>query len=240
MATVNAETSKEVRPNFLFITNFKTYKEGSADGSVALVEQHLEAAKQFPDVQIFCAVQALDLLYIRTNLGDAISRVSNFGLLAQHIDPVGYGSFTGQINPERLVQLGAKGTLLNHSERRLERYELLKSIELAKGLGLKTIVCCESAEEGRSLLELQPDYLALEPPELIGGDISVSKAEADLIDRTLKAVGPGCNLLVGAGVKDRDDISIAVEMGACGVLVASGVVKAADPKLALLDMLKGF
>jgi triosephosphate isomerase len=108
----------------------------------------------------------------------------------------------------------------------------------AKEVGLKTIVCAKDPEEGASFLEFEPDLIAVEPPELIGGDISVSSAQPEIIENAAKLIGSD-RLLVGAGVKNGEDVRIAIELGAKGVLLASGVTKAADPKAVLLDLVSG-
>jgi len=216
---------------YFLITNFKTYNEASGVKAQELYDLHVQAARQFPHVKVCVAVSALDLV--------GLVRQPEVLVLAQHIDPVGAGSFTGKINPERVAELGVYGVILNHSEYRLDRDLLCRTIMAAKNNGLKTFVCCETAEEGWSFLDLEPDFLAVEPPELIGGDISVSKAQADVIKNALQLIGSD-RLLVGAGVKDREDVRLAVEYGARGVLLASGVCKAADPYAALLDLLGGF
>jgi triosephosphate isomerase len=43
-------------------------------------------------------------------------------------------------------------------------------------------------------------------------------------------------VLCGAGVKTGKDVRRALELGAKGVLLASGVVKAKDPRKALQDL----
>jgi len=71
----------------------------------------------------------------------------------------------------------------------------------------------------------------VEPPELIGSGIAVSKAKPELIERTVSAArkaGYGGRILCGAGIVSGEDVAKAVELGADGVLVASSVVKAAD------------
>ena len=82
------------------------------------------------------------------------------------------------------------------------------------------------------------DLIAVEPPELIGGDISVSKAEPEVIERSVQMLGQN-RVLVGAGVKNSDDIRIALSLGASGVLLASGVTKAPDPYAVLMDLVSG-
>jgi len=213
----------------MIITNFKTYESATGESAIELAKIHDEVARETgADIQV--AVQSIDLSNVKNTV--------NIPVLAQHIDPVNFGSATGHILPEAIQMAGAMGTILNHSERRLERKVLQKSIERAKEVGLRTIVCAETPEEGASFLEFNPDFIAVEPPELIGGDISVSTAQPQIIENAAKLIG-GNKLLIGAGIKNGEDVRIAKKLGAKGVLLASGVTKAGDPKAVLLDLASG-
>lgn len=213
----------------MIITNFKLYESATGDKAVILAKIHEEVAKETgADIQV--AVQPTDLA--------TISQQVNIPVLAQHIDPKGFGSGTGHILPESVKMAGAVGTILNHSERRLEREILKESIKRAKEVGLITCVCAETPEEGASFLEFDPDYIAVEPPELIGGDISVSTAQPEIIENASRLIGSE-KLLVGAGVKTGEDVRTCIRLGAKGVLLASGVTKAKDPKAVLLDLASG-
>lgn len=213
----------------MIITNFKLYESATGEKAVALAKIHEEVARE-TGVDIQVAVQPTDLA--------TISQQIDIPVLAQHIDPKSFGSGTGHILPESVKMAGAVGTLLNHSERRLEREVLKESIKRAKEIGLTTVVCAESPEEGASFLEFDPDYIAVEPPELIGGDISVSSAQPEIIENASKLIGPD-KLLMGAGVKNGIDVKTCIKLGAKGVLLASGVTKADDPKAVLLDLASG-
>ena len=213
----------------MIITNFKTYESATGQKAVDLAKAHEAVAKETgTDIQV--SVQALDLMKVADSV--------EIPVLSQHIDPVGFGSATGHINPDAVKAIGAIGTILNHSERRLDKEVLKKSVERAKEVGLKTIVCAETPEEGATFLEFDPDYIAVEPPELIGGDISVSTAQPEIIEHAAQLIG-GEKLLVGAGVKTGKDVATCVKLGAKGVLLASGVTKADDPKAVLMDLASG-
>jgi triosephosphate isomerase len=96
-------------------------------------------------------------------------------------------------------------------------------------------------EIARDLAKFSPYYIAVEPPELIGGDISVTKANPAIVKNTVeqvKSVDKGIKVLCGAGVKNGEDVKAAVDLGAEGVLLASGVVKAADPEAVIRDLVK--
>lgn len=213
----------------MIITNFKTYESATGQAAMDLGRIHEKVAKETgADIRI--AVQPVDLAWL--------SRELDIPVYAQHVDPVEFGGHTGHILPENVKMAQAEGTLLNHSERRLSREVLEASIKRAKSVGLHVIVCAKDPEEGASFLEFDPDLIAVEPPELIGGDISVSTAQPEIIENAAKLIGPE-KLLVGAGVKNGNDVRIAKQLGAQGVLIASGVTKATDPHAVLMDLVEG-
>jgi triosephosphate isomerase len=103
------------------------------------------------------------------------------------------------------------------------------------------VVCTDSVASSAAAAAYRPDYVAVEPPELIGGDISVTEANPDVVRGAVDAVrrvDAGVRLLCGAGVKTGEDVRAALELGAEGVLLASGVVKSKDPYQSLLDLVK--
>ena len=213
----------------MIITNFKTYESATGEAAMKLGRIHEAVAKETgADIRI--AVQPVDLAWL--------SHALDIPVYAQHVDPVEFGSHTGHILPENVKMATATGTLLNHSERRLERGVLKASIERAKQVGLEVIVCAKNPEEGASFLEFEPDLIAVEPPELIGGDISVSTAQPEIIENAATSIGSK-KLLVGAGVKTGEDVRMSLALGARGVLLASGVTKAADPRAVLLNLIEG-
>ena len=84
-----------------------------------------------------------------------------------------------------------------------------------------------------------PDYIAIEPPELIGTGIPVSQAQPEVVEDTVsevKAINSDIKVLCGAGITTGDDMKAAMDLGADGVLLASGIIKAESPKDALLDL----
>jgi triosephosphate isomerase len=86
---------------------------------------------------------------------------------------------------------------------------------------------------------MRPDIVSIEPPELIGSGIAVSKAQPQVVTSTVKLVrqiNSDIDILCGAGISKGEDASAAVRLGAKGVLVSSGVVRAQDPKQVLLDL----
>ncbi|MFH1127183.1 MAG: triose-phosphate isomerase [archaeon] len=215
----------------LIVINFKTYDEATAHKAEKLAKI-AEMVSKTEKVPIIVAVQPTDIY--------RISKSVSIPVYAQHIDPVVFGSHTGSILPEAVISSGATGTLINHSEKKLSLDVIEKTIKRAKELKLQTICCVADSDQAKAVAQFNPDYVAVEPPELIGGDISVSTAQPELIAdavKKVKSVSFTTKLLVGAGVKTKEDIDIALKLGAVGVLLASGVTKAKDPKKAIQGLI---
>jgi triosephosphate isomerase len=174
-----------------------------------------------------------------------IYTIASLGLvpvLAEHLDKEAEGATTGHVIAESLLANGAVGTLLNHSEDSYTTENLAAAVSRAKKMGLCTIVCAPNAKKAFDYAHLQPDFIAMEPPELIGGDISVSTAQPSLILDTVISVRQVAEIpvLVGAGVKTTADVHTGANLGAVGILVASSVTKAANIPRALRELAAGF
>ena len=171
-----------------------------------------------------------------------LDRVADTGVAtwAQHVSPVEQGSHTGSTLAEAAADAGAVGTLLNHSENRLKLADIDASLRAAERADLETVVCANNPRQIAAAAALEPDAVAVEPPELIGTGTPVSKADPDVVtDSVDAAAGVGdVPVLCGAGISTGEDLEAAGELGAEGVLLASGVAKADDPKAALEDLVE--
>ncbi|GAB3410643.1 triose-phosphate isomerase [Haloparvum alkalitolerans] len=170
-----------------------------------------------------------------------LARVAETGVetWAQHVSPNAHGSHTGSTLAEAVAENGAVGTLINHSERRLKLADIDAALEAADRADLETVVCANNPAQSGAAAALGPDAVAVEPPELIGGDDSVATADPGIVEdavAAVEAVDPAVDLYCGAGVSTGDDVSAAGELGAEGVLLASGVAKADDPEAVLRDL----
>jgi len=212
----------------LILVNFKTYESAIGTRAVELAKIH-ECIALETGASIAIAVGALDIT--------AVAAAVDIPVFAQHVDMAGLGSYTGQLSPIAVRAAGAAGTLLNHSEHRMPE-RVAAAHAAAKAAGLITVTCVENEAEAAQFAELQPDFIAVEPPELIGGDISITTADPDIISQANELIG-GTALLVGAGVKTGADVHTAIQLGAAGVLLASGITQAADPAAVLRDLAGG-
>ncbi len=213
----------------MLVINFKTYESGTGPRAVELARICNDLSKS-TGKKIVIAVQPFDL--------KEISSIVDIPVFAQHLDPITPGANTGWLLPEAAKLAGASGTLINHSERKLSLNEIEKVINRCKELNLTTIVCAATPEEAEKIDDFHPDYIAVEPPELIGTGIPVSKARPEVITSTLERVKTP--VLCGAGITNGDDVRRAVELGAVGVLVASAIVKSTNPREKIIDMLNAF
>jgi triosephosphate isomerase len=204
----------------IIIVNFKTYKQGLA--AISLAKQIQKVSKD-----IIIGVQATDIY--------EIAKATKLKVYSQHVDYFEPGRNTGFILPEAVKKDGAKGTFLNHSEHRLTFDVIKKTIRRCKEIHLKTAVFAKDLNEALKIKKLKPDYLIIEPPELVAGDVSVSKAKPELIKKiTEKLRYP---FLVGAGIKTSQDVKIAMRLGSSGIAVSSAITKAENPYKRLKELM---
>ena len=210
------------------LVNLKTYRAGTGKRAVRVAEDARDVAEE-TGARVAVAPQAADLHAV------ADTGVETF---AQHIDGAEYGSNTGATHAGAVAEAGADGTLLNHSERRLKLADIDASLKAARDESLETVVCANNPAQSAAVATLEPDAVAVEPPELIGTGTPVSKADPDIITDTVERVSSVSDVpvLCGAGITSGDDVEAARELGAEGVLVASGVVKSESPYEAMLDL----
>lgn len=211
-----------------FIINFKTYRKGTGVEALKIAKEIDKVAKA-TQKNIYVCPQSTDVREIK-------QETDQLGVLAQHVDPVGYGSNTGHILPESLKKAGATGTLLNHSEKKLKFEKLKKASERAKKAELDLIIDVERPSEIKKIEKLGPDCIGIEPPGLIGGDISVSEAKPELIEKSVEKTE--IPIICGAGIKTQEDVEKALELGSKGILIASGIIKAPDPYRATKKLVK--
>jgi triosephosphate isomerase len=216
----------------LVIVNFKTYHEVEGYRSLSIARFCQDVSKETG----VCIAVCPPLVELST-----VASSVNIPVLAQHTDPVKPGSHTGWTTPEAVKAAGASGALLNHSEHKMMLSDISTSVRLCRSATLQTVVCADSAETAGACAFLKPDFIAVEPPELIGGEVSITNAKPEVVENAVRAVhriDDNIPVLCGAGVKTGEDAKRAIELGARGVLLASGVVKSEDVKKTLQDLIK--
>src|SRR3989344_5045753 len=214
----------------LILINFKTYPEAAGKKALLLAKK-ISAVK----TKKYVIAVAPPILALKE-----VAQKTRLLTFAQYVDADEYGAHTGEIIPAELKKSGVIGALINHSEHRLPFKLIKKTKEACKKQHLLTIICAADLNEVKEMARLRPDYLAYEPKELIGGEISVTKSKPKIIIEAVKLVkkiSPKTKVLCGAGVHSRQDLRQALELGTEGVLLAHAVVKAKNPKRFLEEFL---
>ncbi len=214
----------------LVALNLKVYGEALGEGALRLSKVAEKVAEEF-DVGILVAPPLLSL--------KTIAETVEIPVFSQHVDPYSPGGHTGSVLAEDIKEAGAQGSLLNHSEKRMLLADIGAALDRLRRNGLKSILCTDTVETTRAGAALGPDIIAIEPPELIGTGIPVSKAKPEVVVGAVEAVrriNPGVRVLCGAGISSGDDVAKAIELGAEGVLLASAYVRAREPERVLSEM----
>ena len=214
----------------IVILNYKTYLESSGENALELARA-LKSASEESGITMVAAPQAADIYRIQ----DQIS----LPIFAQHIDPITPGGHTGSNLIETLIEAGISGSLINHSENRMKLADIDEVIQLCKQNDIEPCVCTNNIATSKAIATFSPDAVAVEPPELIGTGIPVSQAQPEVVEdsvKGVKSINKKIKVLCGAGISTGDDMKAAMDLGADGVLLASGIVKAENPKEALLDL----
>lgn len=217
-----------IEPPF-FEVGPKAYLYGDQIMDLAL---HAEEISERYDVRIILTPQYTDIYPIAR----ATSRLLVF---AQHIDSLPVGRGVGSVLPEAVKAAGAKGVLLNHVEKRLDRSQIQAAIRRADEAGLASMVCADTPEDAALLAEYQPNIILAESPLLIGSGkrSSDDQAEIERINHLVWRVDQRIRVLHAAGIRDAQDVYQVVKCGAQGSGSTSAVVLAENPAQALEEMI---
>lgn len=216
------------------IINFKNYREVHG---LATINLSNAAQKIADDLQVEIGL-APPLFSI-----SSLSQMVSIPVLCQHLDNTSEGASTGFLSPEMAKSFGAVGSIINHSEHPISQSLISEMVERLRNLKMTSIVCAKSPEEVSNIASFHPDFIAIEPPELIGSGRAVSKHDPSIITRSLEAKSDRSNstrLLCGAGIVDKTDVISAIRLGAEGILVSSGVIKASSWHEKILELASGF
>lgn len=215
----------------MIVVNFKTYKESSGNNAIDLAKMINDVSGN-TGVEIVSCPQAVDLR--------EVVKATNYPVWVQHVDVAERGRATGWFPPEIAKEAGARGVLINHSEHKLSVGQLGETMTRCKNVGLETLILADTVEEAVIAAKFKPDWIGYEPPELIASETtSVARSKPEIIERVVKAI-PEVPILVGAGIKDKNDVLVSLKRGAKGIVPSSAVIKAENPQKVLEDLAEGF
>ncbi|MCR8453556.1 MAG: triose-phosphate isomerase [Crenarchaeota archaeon] len=215
----------------LIILNLKAYKEAFDEG-LEILNVVENVAHEFPQISFVLAPNAFCL-------SEFSKKKRLVKIYSQHVDPVPLGAYTGHLPLEAIKILGADGTIINHSERPISIEAISQIIDKSRSLGIETLACARDLKEVSKIAALRPDYVAFEPPELIGTGVSVSKAKPNDLKMSVVSIvqeSDGKSIpICGAGISTEEDVKLAFSYGVMGVLISSAFVKASDKRNKLFE-----
>ena len=125
----------------LVVANWK------CNGGAELLSGYLKAFFEIDGADVVVCPPVVFLTQLR-----ALIR-QNVSLGAQDLSGFQVGPYTGDISPEMILESGGTWTLIGHSERRAlhreSEAEVLKKLQAASRVGLKTILCVGETLEDR-------------------------------------------------------------------------------------------
>jgi triosephosphate isomerase len=214
----------------MILINFKLYSQTFSDHGVKLAKiiQEVSQQRSFPIVITASSLEAYRL-----------SSETGAKVWLQHVDDYSEGRGTGYISPLQAEKLGITGSLLNHSEHQLSKGTVLKTIK-SRPAGFTLVCCAKSIGQIAWIKKASPDFILYEPPELIASpDKSIATENPKSIVSAVAAAG-NVPLMVGAGIKDGNDVKICLKMGAKAIGLASAFVSSTDPRALLEELVDGF
>jgi len=216
---------------YVFAINFKSYETAYNNVALDIAKTANKLRSKYNSVRIILAVPSV-----------MISKLYNIydDIFLQHLDPLEFGAYTGYLSSESLKYLEVKGSLVNHSEHKIVYRDIEKIVKKIKETGKESLVCADTFGEAAGLAYLDPTMIAVEPPELIGSGIPVSRAKPEIITDSVNAVKKikDIPVLAGAGITIPDDAVKAIKLGSSGVLIASAIMKAKDPNKVIMDFVE--
>lgn len=218
-----------------FVINFKNYLEIGGEKCIELCKIS-EQVSNNTGVDIIIAPPQSSL--------SQVCALVKLPVISQHVDFSKPGSTTGFVVPEIVKSFGAVGSLINHSEHRIDRIDTISElVSLLRNQQMISIVCVRTPEEAGTIATFNPDFIAIEPPELIGSGKAVSKENPSIVTRSISAVAEkskNSQVICGAGIVDKADVESALRLGAKGILVASGIIKADSWYDKIYELASGF
>lgn len=206
----------------MIVINLKNYKSGA---------KLLDLLKQI-EIYYNRAIVAVPIV----SLKDAVESTT-LEIFAQHVDFEESGKSTGFTIPEQIVEVGGKGTILNHAEHRIKMSEIKMILKRCSEVGLKVIVCASNLSEAKKIMAFEPYAIAFEDKKLISTGKSITEHRLNDLKKFAEMLdGSGIKALCGAGISSGKDVNHALSIGCDGVLVSSVVANSSNPEKFLKEV----
>ena len=127
----------------------------------------LPMLRQKNTTSMYCITPVVEIRRIAEN-------TKNLIILAPYMDTLRPGRGMADILPEAVKAAGAKGVVVNHSEKPMSLPAIKATIQRAHELDMLVFACADTIAEAKAIAQLHPDIINPEPSELIGGGGGVS------------------------------------------------------------------
>jgi len=219
---------EKITPPF-FEIGPKVYLYGE---EVLRLAQHADQLSKKYNVSIIFTPQYVDIPAV-------VNSTRSLFVFAQHMDPVRIGRGIGAVLPEAIKAAGAKGVLLNHAEKKLDRDTLVQTIQRADEVGLISMVCADDGKEALEIAQHAPNIIVVESPALIGTGQRSGNDEVEIgrINQSIWVINPDILILHGAGISKGSDVYNIISLGSQGAGSTSGIILADDPYAMMEEMI---
>ncbi|MHA1259724.1 MAG: triose-phosphate isomerase [Candidatus Heimdallarchaeaceae archaeon] len=136
----------------LIILNFKNYAQTIGEKGLKLSKIAEKVAKD-TNVEIIVCPQTTDIRLVAETV--------DIPVFAQHIDATEAGSHTGNNLMDAVIDSGAVGSLVNHSEHRLKLSEIEQIISSSKKKNFFTCVCSNNIQTSKAIAAMSPRACAM-------------------------------------------------------------------------------
>ena len=219
----------QITPPF-FEVGPKAYLYGD---EVLRLAKHADQMSEKYNVSIIFTPQYVDIPSL-------VNNTKNLFIFAQHMDPLRVGRGIGSVLPEAIKAAGAKGVLLNHAEKKIDKEIVAQTIARADEVGLISMVCADDQQKAVEIAQFSPNIIIVESPALIGTGKRLDNDEVEINKTNLAvwSVDPRILILHGAGISSGKDVFNIISAGSQGAGSTSGIVLAKNPFAMLEEMIR--
>ncbi|MGI6536918.1 MAG: triose-phosphate isomerase [Caldicoprobacterales bacterium] len=202
------------------------------DAVLELAKAADEAAEKY-DIDVLFITPVVEIRRIAEN-------TKNLIILAPYMDTLRPGRGMADILPEAVKDAGAKGVVVNHSEKPMTLPAIKATIERANELDMLVFACADTIAEAKAIAQLGPDIINPEPSELIGGaagkvsDMSYVKESI----KAIKEINPNILVEQAAGITTGQQVYDFIMAGSEAAGAASGILNAEDPIAKMYEMVE--
>ncbi|SIS12388.1 triose-phosphate isomerase [Natronorubrum thiooxidans] len=204
-----------------FLINFKTSTATVGEDGLAFART-IERVRDDTGCRFVVAPQLTDLRLVADRTSLPI--VAQSATLADD-------AVMGATTYEAVAAAGADAVFINHPQNEATFADVARAVDRCDDLGLESIVCVTSHEQGRAALTFDPDCLLFERPDDIASESGLVRTHPERIAAFVNMVAtqnPRTSVFVGGGIRTAEDVERAFSCGVDAAGAASAALEATD------------